>query len=138
MLFFTGDEDDVEPYVESNISMGEYQTRIGNIKTGGQVDKVSYFLNLSHLDVDGYRSHSRTRNTKFNSKFKYDIDDTSDFAAVITAYDAPQADDPGGINQQQVNDDRRGARDRNIIFNAGEDIDQQKLGFTYRKQITPN
>jgi len=28
MLFFTGDEDDVEPYVESNISLGEYQTRI--------------------------------------------------------------------------------------------------------------
>jgi len=138
MLFFTGDEDDVEPYVESNISMGEYQTRIGNIKTGGQINKVSYFLNLSHLDVDGYRSHSRTRNTKFNSKFKYDIDDTSDFTAVITAYDAPQADDPGGIDQQQVNDDRRSARQANIDFDAGEDIDQQKLGFTYRKQITPN
>ncbi len=138
MLFFTGDEDDVEPYVESNISMGEYQTKMGNIKTGGQVDKVSYFLNLSHLDTQGYRSHSRTRNTKFNSKFKYEIDDTSDFTAVITAYDAPQADDPGGVNQQQLDDDRRSARDRNVAFNAGEDIDQQKLGFTYRKQITPN
>jgi iron complex outermembrane receptor protein len=138
MLFFTGDEDDVEPYVESNISMGEYQTKMGNIKTGGQVDKLNYFLNLSHLDVDGYRSHSRTRNTKFNSKFEYEIDDTSDFTAVITAYDAPQADDPGGLTQQQVDDDRRQARDRNVIFDAGEDIDQQKLGFTYRKQITPN
>jgi iron complex outermembrane receptor protein len=138
MLFFTGDEDDVEPYVESNISMGEYQTKMGNIKTGGQVDKLNYFLNLSHLDVDGYRSHNRTRNTKFNSKFEYEIDDTSDFTAVITAYDAPQADDPGGLTQQQVDDDRRQARDRNVIFDAGEDIDQQKLGFTYRKQITPN
>ena len=136
--FFTGDEDDVEPYVESNVSLGEYQTRIGNIKTGGQIDKLSYFLNLSHLDVTGYRSHSRARNTKFNSKFKYKIDDTSDFTTIFTAYDAPQADDPGGINQQQVDDDRRSARDQNIAFNAGEDIDQQKLGFTYRKQITPN
>jgi len=138
MLFFTGDEDDVEPYVESNISMGEYQTKMGNIKTGGQVDKVSYFLNLSHMDVDGYRSHNRTRNTKFNSKFEYEIDDTSDFTAVITAFDAPQADDPGGLTQQQVDDNRRQARDRNVDLDAGEDIDQQKLGFTYHKQITPN
>jgi iron complex outermembrane receptor protein len=136
--FFTGDEDDVEPYVEGNISMGEYQSKIGNIKTGGQKGKLSYFLNLSHLDVTGYRSHSRARNTKFNSKFRYKIDDTSDFTTIFTAYDAPQADDPGGIDQASVDTDRRQARDRNVAFNAGEDIDQQKLGFTYRKQITPN
>jgi len=136
--FFTGDEDDVEPYVEGNISMGEYQSKIGNIKTGGQIGKLSYFLNLSHLDVTGYRSHSRARNTKFNSKFRYKIDDTSDFTTIFTAYDAPQADDPGGIDQASVDTDRRQARDRNVAFNAGEDIDQQKLGFTYRKQITPN
>ncbi len=138
MLFFTGDEDDVEPYVEGNISTGEYQSKIGNIKTGGQIGKLSYFLNLSHLDVTGYRSHSRARNTKFNSKFRYKIDDTSDFTTIFTAYDAPQADDPGGIDQASVDTDRRQARDRNVAFNAGEDIDQQKLGFTYRKQITPN
>ncbi len=136
--FFTGDEDDVEPYVEGNISMGEYQSKIGNIKTGGQIGKLSYFLNLSHLDVTGYRSHSRARNTKFNSKFRYKVDDTSDFTTIFTAYDAPQADDPGGIDQASVDTDRRQARDRNVAFNAGEDIDQQKLGFTYRKQITPN
>ncbi len=138
MNFFTGDEDDVDPYVEGNFSKGEYQTNIGNIKTGGQLDKLDYFLNLSHLDVTGYRSHSRTRNTKFNSKFKYEIDDTSDFTTIFTAYDAPQADDPGGINQASVDADRRQARPQNVTANAGEDIDQQKLGFTYRKQITPD
>ena len=138
MQFFTGDRDIVEPYVEGNFSMGEYQTKLGNIKTGGQIDKLGYFLNLSHLDATGYRSHSRTRNTKFNSKFKYEIDDTSDFTAIFTAYDAPQADDPGGIDQASVDADRRQARPQNVTLKAGEDIDQQKLGFSYSKQITPN
>ncbi len=136
--FFTGDEDADEPYLEANISKGEYQTNIGNIKAGGEIDKLRYFLNLSHLDVTGYRSHSRTRNTKFNSKFKYKIDETSDLTAIFTAFDAPQADDPGGINQASVDADRRQARPQNVTFDAGEDIDQQKLGFTYRKKITPN
>ena len=138
MLFFTGDEDNVEPYVEGNVSLGEYQSKISNIKTGGQVGKMDYFLNLSHLDVTGYREHNRARNTKFNSKFKYHIDESSDFTTVFTAYDAPQSDDPGGIDQASVDADRRQARARNVLLNAGEDIDQQKLGFTYRKQITPN
>jgi iron complex outermembrane recepter protein len=138
MNFFTGDEDAEEPYLEANFSKGEYQTNIGNIKAGGKIDKLGYFLNVSHLDATGYRSHSRTRNTKFNSKFKYNIDDTSDLTAIFTAYDAPQADDPGGIDKASVDADRRQARDRNVTLDAGEDIDQQKLGFTYRKQITPN
>ena len=136
--FYTGDEVSTEPYVEANFSKGEYATNIGNIKTGGQIDKLDYFMNLSHLDATGYRSHNRTRNSKFNSKFKYNIDSTSDFTTVITLYDAPQADDPGGINLASLNTDRRQARPQNITQNSGEDIDQQKLGFTYRKKITPN
>ena len=136
--FYTGDRESVEPYIEANYSKGEYATNIANIKTGGQLDKLDYFLNLSHLDSQGYRSHNRTRNTKFNSKFKYNIDSTSEFTTVLTLYDAPQADDPGGINFASMNADRRQARPQNITQNAGEDIDQQKLGFVYKKQITPN
>ncbi len=138
MKFFTGDESDVDPYVEGNFSTGQYQTNLANIKTGGQLDKLDYFLNLSHLDVTGYRDHNRSRNTKFNSKFKYNIDSTSDFTAIFTAYDAPQADDPGGITQAAVNLDRRQAFANNVNLNAGEDIDQEKVGFSYKKQITPN
>ena len=136
--FFTGNDDPFEPYVEGNYSIGEYQTHIGNIKTGGQHDKLNYFLNISHLDTTGYRKHSRTRNTKFNSKFIYDIDSNSDFTVVMTAYDAPQAQDPGGINQASVDTDRRQARLLNVTKNSGEDIDQQKLGLTYRRDITPD
>jgi iron complex outermembrane recepter protein len=136
--FYTGDQDIVEPYVEANYSKGEYATNIANIKTGGQLNKLDYFLNLSHLDSQGYRSHNRTRNSKFNSKFKYNIDESSEFTTVLTLYDAPQADDPGGINFASMNSDRRQARPQNITQNSGEDIDQQKLGFVYKKEIGQN
>ncbi len=136
--FFTGNSDYIAPYIESNYSLGEYQTHIGNIKTGGELGKLNYFFNLSHLDTSGYREHSRVRNTKFNSKFIYDIDNKSDFTAVVTAFDAPVAQDPGGLDQASVEDNRRQARDRNLDLNSNEDIDQQKLGLTYRRQITPD
>jgi iron complex outermembrane receptor protein len=136
--FFTGDEGSVDPYVEGNFSIGQYQSYINSIKTGGHVKKLNYFLNLSHLDFEGYRQHNGVRNTKFNSKFKYKINDSSEFTTIFTAYDAPQADDPGGINQASVDADRRQARSNNVDLNSGEDIDQQKLGFIYRNQITEN
>ena len=82
--FFTGDQPDAERYIAGNFSLGEYQTRLGNIKTGGQVDKLRYFFNVSKFQTEGYRSQSRTKNTRFNSKFVYDIDARSDFSAVFT------------------------------------------------------
>lgn len=138
LQFFTGNEPYTGPYVEGNYSMGEYQTHIGNIKAGGQIDKLNYFFNLSHLDTTGYRKHSRAINTKLNTKFIYDIDSRSDFTTVFTAYDAPLAQDPGGIDRASVDADRRQARPFNVTKNSREDIDQQKLGFTYRRDITPN
>lgn len=138
MNFITGNGDSTEPHVEANYSLGEYQTHIGNVKTGGQLDKLNYFLNLSHLDTIGYRDHGRTRNTKFNSKFIYDVDNRSDLTMVLTLFDAPLAQDPGGLDQASVDTDRTQARPLNVISNSHEDIDQQKLGLTYQRDITPD
>lgn len=138
MNFFTGHQDNIEPYVEGNFSRGDHQTNIGNIKTGGQLDKLNYFFNLSHLNTNGYRSHSRARNTKFNSKLIYAIDETSDFTAVVTAYDAPITQDPGSLTQAAMDMNRRQAFTNNLNRNSGEDIDQQKLGLSYHKQISAN
>lgn len=136
--FFTGDEPGAARYIGGNFSLGEYQTRLGNIKTGGELDKLRYFFNISKFATEGYRSQSRTRNTRFNSKFIYDIDARSDFSLIFTAYDAPVADDPGGLNRAALTRDRRQAFDRNVRFNSSEAIDQQKLGLTYRRDIGAN
>lgn len=136
--FFTGDEPGAARYIGGNFSLGEYQTRLGNIKTGGELDKLRYFFNISKFATEGYRSQSRTRNTRFNSKFVYDIDARSDFSLIFTAYDAPVADDPGGLSRAALTRDRRQAFARNVRFNSSEAIDQQKLGLTYRRDIGAN
>lgn len=136
--FFTGDEPGTARYIGGNFSLGEYQTRLGNIKTGGELDKLRYFFNISKFATEGYRSQSRTRNTRFNSRFVYDIDARSDFSLIFTAYDAPVADDPGGLSRAALTRDRRQAFARNVRFNSSEAIDQQKLGLTYRRDIGAN
>jgi iron complex outermembrane receptor protein len=46
--------------------------------------------------------------------------------------DQPMAQDPGGINAAQAAADPSSARDRNVAFDAGESLDQQRLGLVYR------
>lgn len=41
--------------------------------------------------------------------------------------------DPGGLTEDQVALDRTSARDRNIDFNAGESIDQQRLALAWQQ-----
>ena len=133
--FFTGDPPNTRRYIGGNVSLGEYQTRIGNLKAGGAFDKLRYFFNVSRLATEGYRSQSGVRNTRLNSKFVYDIDGRSEASLIFTAYDAPVADDPGSLNRALLQRDRRQAFARNVRFKSSEDIDQQKLGLAYRRDI---
>ena len=133
--FFTGDPPNTRRYIGGNVSLGEYQTRIGNLKAGGALDKLRYFFNVSKFQTEGYRSQSGARNTRLNSKFVYDIDGRSEASLVFTAYDAPVADDPGSLNRALLQRDRRQAFARNVRFKSSEDIDQQKLGLAYRRDI---
>ena len=70
-----------------------------------------------------------------NSKFLYDIDDSSDLTIVLNAVDSPKADDPGALTASEVSDDRRQAAPRNLLFDAGEELDQQTIGLTYNKEF---
>ena len=133
--FFTGDPPNTKRYIGGNVSLGEYQTRIGNLKAGGALDRLRYFFNVSKFQTEGYRSQSGVRNTRLNSKFVYDIDGRSEASLVFTAYDAPVADDPGSLNRALLRRDRRQAFARNVRFKSSEDIDQQKLGLSYRRDI---
>jgi iron complex outermembrane receptor protein len=54
---------------------------------------------------------------------------------VVNAVDSPTADDPGGLNAGEVAEDRRQAAPRNLLYNAGESLEQQSLGLAFRKEI---
>ncbi len=129
-------EDGTEtPFIEAGITVGEYDHQKYQLKTGGQYDRLNYLLNASYLNNDGYRENSEVNHSLFNSKFRYDIDDASDLTLVINAVDSPVADDAGAITAADVEDDPRQAQARNLSSNAGEALDQQKLGWVYRREL---
>ncbi|RMF90219.1 MAG: TonB-dependent receptor [Nitrospinota bacterium] len=124
-----------EPFVETRLSWGEFRFQKYQLKTGGQHGPLNYLVNLSRLDMEGFREHSGTENVLVNSKLRLDIDETSTVTALINFAHAPIADDPGALTREQAEADPRQARDRNVQFDAGEDITQGRFGLVYQKRF---
>ena len=123
------------PFISLRPSFGEDGFQKHQIKFDGQQNRLGYLVNISDLDYDGFRDHSRTEMTSLNSKFPFRINDSSTFTTILNYFDSPLAEDPGGLTAEQVAEDPTQARDRNVTVNAGEELDQTRLGFVYDKDI---
>ena len=134
MSLYTEDGPDT-PFAEARVTVGEYDHQKYQLKFGGQTGKLNYLVNGSYMESDGYRENSRVEHGLVNSKFRYEFDADSDLTVIFNLVDSPQADDAGGINQANVEEDRRQAQPRNLSSNAGEELEQQKVGWIYRRQF---
>jgi iron complex outermembrane receptor protein len=124
-----------QPFLEGRLTFGSYDFQRYQLKGGGHYKKLNYVGSLSHLTYGGYRDHSETRNTLFNTKLRFDINATSSLTTVVSAVDSPRAQDPGALNQAEIAHDRRQAAPRALLFDAGEWVSQQKLGLVYNKSF---
>ena len=119
------------PFATARLSTGAYDFRKIQVKTGGQTGRVNYLMSLSDMEIDGYREHSEAENLQFSGRFNFDLGNDSTFLAVVNHTDQPVSNDPGGINAAQAEADPRSARDANLNFDAGEALEQTRLGFVY-------
>ncbi len=122
-------------FVEGRITLGEYDLWKLQLKSGGQAGPMNYLISASRLEYGGYREQSDTESVVFNSKFRFDIDESSDLTAVINIVDSPRADDPGGLSRANVEENRRAAAAVNLSNNTGEEVSQQRFGLVYRRDF---
>jgi iron complex outermembrane receptor protein len=123
-------------FIETAVTIGDYDQQKYQLKTGGQSGKLNYLASASHLTYEGYRDHSEVESSQLNSKFRYDIDPESDLTVIFNLVDSPTADDAGGITSAQVDEDPKQAQPRNLSSNAGEKLNQQKVGFIYNRELS--
>ncbi len=125
------------PLLETRLMGGSFGLQKYQAKTGGQAGNLNYMLNASYLSLGGFRDHSRAQNVLLTGKLKYRPSPTSHLTTLMSFMDAPFADDPGGITRAQVDEDRKQARDRNVLLDSGERVTHGRLGFVYRNQFLP-
>jgi len=135
VISFTTQNPTVTPFVEARVAAGSYGLQQYQLKTGQQKGKFGYLLHGIHVRTNGYRDNSGMKNTILNGKFNFQLNEKSDLQFLANYANSPQADDPGGINLAQAEEDRRSARDRNLSFMGGEEIVQSRFALIYKNQI---
>ncbi len=125
----------VIPFAEARTTFGEYDFNKYQLKTGGETEKLNYLINLSDTSIDGYRDHSEFENTQLNGRFEYTLSTDSSLLTTLHHTDQPVANDAGGLTEAEVAADRSQARQRNLDFDAGEDLQQTRIGLLYKTSL---
>lgn len=132
-------EDGLEtPFAEARLSGGEYGYEQLQFKVGGQAGDLNYLGSVSILDNEGYRDNSYIERRLLNTKFRYDLNESSDLTATINLVDVPKMGDPGALNAGEVATNPRLANPGALTFDGSEGRSQERLGLVYRNQLGTN
>jgi iron complex outermembrane receptor protein len=69
-----------------------------------------------------------------NGRLGIPINDNDRLLVAVNLADQPTAQDPGGIDAAQAALDPSSARGRNVQFDTGETVDQQRIGLVYERE----
>ncbi len=112
-------------------SVGEFGFRKLQAKFGGTGGSIGYVVSVSESETDGYRDHSEAENTQLSARLNFDLPGAQALTTVFNYTDQPVSNDPGGINAAQAAADPQSARDFNVLRDAGEALEQMRLGAVY-------
>ena len=121
------------PFVEGRVAGGDFDYQQYQFKAGGEIGSADYLFNVSKTEIDGYRDHSRFEGSIINTKLAIPLGENDKLTFALNHSDQPEAQDPGGINAAQAATDPSSARDRNIQFDGGESLSQQRFGVVYER-----
>lgn len=120
---------------EASVRAGSYGFRRAGVQGGGEQGPWRGHASAWYMDYDGYREQSETRKGLFNTQGRYTVSPGRDLTAVFTAYDQPKGEDPGGLKREEVREDRRQANTFSEKFDAGQTVEQQRLGLTWSDRV---
>jgi iron complex outermembrane receptor protein len=124
-----------EPFSEIRVSGGEDDFEKVQFKTGGQGDTVGYLFSVSDSSYEGYRAQSLAENTQVTGRLSFDLGRDREFLTVLNYTDQPVSDDAGALNLAEVAANPAQARGANESFDAGEFLEQSRIGFVYNMPI---
>ncbi len=120
-----------DPYFQVRTSAGGFGYRKTQLKTGGQTERLNYLVSLSDQELDGYRAQSEYRNKLLTGRFDFDLGNERSLLTVVNFTDQPVSDDPGGLTAAVAPVNPRSAAPLNVQFDAGESLEQTRIGFVY-------
>ena len=96
---------------------------------------TGYAAGLARTRQSGYRDHNRAQQTVLMTKLSRETEAGTQLGLGFSSVWAPEAQDAGGLRASEVAIDRKSARAANVIRDAGEKLNQQKLSVSLRRSL---
>ena len=121
-------------FIKAGFTFGPYNMQQYQFAVGLKGKQTNYLFHGNRTSTDGYRVQSGFENYNFNFKMKHWFTPSSEFNVLLNYTDSPLAEDAGGLNLEEVNNDRTQARQLNIDYHTQEMIRQFKIGANFTHQ----
>ena len=113
-----------------NYGMTQYQ-----LGASLNTNKSSYIFRGNHTKTDGYRDFSGFESTNLNLRSFHELSSNSKLNFQLNYTNSPFAQDPGSLDKEAVEINRRQARDRNVTFDTQESVSQFKFGTSFKHKF---
>lgn len=123
--------------IELGYSGGSHhKSRADIVLQGGseRANEPSYVVSSSYFETDGYRDHSAANKVLSNAKLTWDLDDGSKVNWIVNHVDI-NADDPQGLNREQLRQNPKQVNDANNTYDVRKEISQTQTGLTWKKPL---
>lgn len=117
-----------KPFSRWKAGIGSYGFQNYQATAGIGDENANYIFHGNYAQSNGYRDQSGFRQINTNFIGNFQVGETTKIKTLFNYSDSPKAEDPGGLTLEEVQDNRRQARDRNVLFETGESIRQLKIG----------
>jgi iron complex outermembrane recepter protein len=119
-----------------SIEYGSFESSRVGLKIGGQSGPVNYIGDVSHFETEGFRDHSAARRDLANGKLRFDLGGDASLSLVLNYIDSPETQDPLGLTQAEVQQNREQASPVALQFNTRKSFRNSQGGLVYEKQVS--
>jgi iron complex outermembrane receptor protein len=124
-----------EPEVRLRTLFGSHHLARYEAAATGRLGPLGYAAGLAYTRLTGYRDHARARQHTAFLKLERELASGTRLRGLFAGVWAPEADDPGGLTDREVDEDRTQARRRAHLFDTGERLDQQRYAVDVTKPL---
>ena len=116
--------------IEPDIQFGSYGYQQQQVKVHGSRGRVSYLLNASHLESDGYRTNSQAEVRRANMVVRAALTPDTEIQGVFNVYDLPFGGSANTLTLADARSVPRSTRPQAITQGWGEATTQGQGGVT--------
>ena len=123
--------------VQPDVQFGSHGYRQQQLKIGGASGRVSYLVNASRLETDGFRQHSAAEVRRANIVVRAALSSATDVRAVFNLYDLPFGESASTLTLADARSNPTSVRPQAFTQGWGESTTQRQAGVTVQHQFAP-